>query len=550
MLSVLSCTVNDLRDTSPAPEKADLIEGNWALVDKDSTSNTIYGFFQGKIFLYASNEYHFYCDETLWNCSEDDFVMYNHGPFSIVNDTLVIGNRRYSLGRISIDDNILTIGPSTFHKLAGLSPTSHERQRHITSVELEKHELVMNLGSSTALDVTVKPDWAVDKRIIWTSLDPDAVKVSADGVFSALAVTDTPVAVVASSFFMEKTDTCYVSVRANLSEAGRANCYIVSKEGKYCIDASVRGNSSEKITNAAYADVIWVTACSSQAPTRESIVGQCLYDINEKLIWFEAGKTAGNALVALFDNNGTILWSWHIWVCPGYDPLKTAKVYYNNAGTVMDRNLGALSADHEGSLNLTCGLYYQWGRKDPFSGLAGSACSATAFTEDFQWKTEAVDRNTGTIEYSVVNPTTFLKPSGDGTDWIFYSSGESEDFSRWQGGMKTKYDPCPAGWMVPDYNLWSSAMTGNPSFETYGINATGHLSADAGVWYPASGYVKDYKNEAPVTGIGAVWAAALPGSSQNLSSSRSAFMFDAVNRTWPVPRMQPSYGLSVRCVKE
>jgi hypothetical protein len=61
------------------------------------------------------------------------------------------------------------------------------------------------------------------------------------------------------------------------------------------------------------------------------------------------------------DADGVILWSWHIWLVQDQIGYNT---YANNAGVLMDRNLGATSAIEYDSG--TIGLLYQWGRKDPF----------------------------------------------------------------------------------------------------------------------------------------------------------------------------------------
>lgn len=60
-----------------------------------------------------------------------------------------------------------------------------------------------------------------------------------------------------------------------------------------------------------------------------------------------------------------ILGSWHIWSsAEGWND----HVYANNAGTMMDRNLGATSAEC-GNVG-TIGLFYQRGRYSPFMATA------------------------------------------------------------------------------------------------------------------------------------------------------------------------------------
>ena len=88
------------------------------------------------------------------------------------------------------------------------------------------------------------------------------------------------------------------------------------------------------------------------------------------------GKGKGNAVVA-FKVDGTIYWSWHIWVT---DNPENGNVYSqgsetNISGTpfavqYMDRNLGATSGGFLGNQwQKSGGLMYEWGRKDPFPSL-------------------------------------------------------------------------------------------------------------------------------------------------------------------------------------
>ena len=102
-----------------------------------------------------------------------------------------------------------------------------------------------------------------------------------------------------------------------------------------------------------------------------------------------AAKGGGNGMIAAYDANDAILWSWHIWVTD-YNPDATGNetvlepstkrkqkyAYRNDISSLpmMDRNLGALEgytsvpAD-EIAKSRTNGLHYQWGRKDPFPPL-------------------------------------------------------------------------------------------------------------------------------------------------------------------------------------
>ena len=91
----------------------------------------------------------------------------------------------------------------------------------------------------------------------------------------------------------------------------------------------------------------------------------------------DRSKGEGNAILA-YKINGTIYWSWHVWVTdnPGlsdYAQVHPTPNYKNRDinGTVfelkfMDRYIGATSSDFLGNQwNKSGGLLYQYGRKDP-----------------------------------------------------------------------------------------------------------------------------------------------------------------------------------------
>ena len=105
------------------------------------------------------------------------------------------------------------------------------------------------------------------------------------------------------------------------------------------------------------------------APAVGDLVKNVSYSNGE--ITFRATDRKGNAVIAAKDAAGNILWSWHIWLTD--QPVE--HVYKNNAGTVMDRNLGATSAT-PGDIG-ALGLLYQWGRKDPFLGSSSISSNTT-----------------------------------------------------------------------------------------------------------------------------------------------------------------------------
>ncbi|MGN1210239.1 MAG: family 16 glycosylhydrolase, partial [Candidatus Cryptobacteroides sp.] len=196
---------------------------------------------------------------------------------------------------------------------------------------------------------------------------------------------------------------------------------------------------------------------------------------------FNNAVNGSNAVVAMKGTDGEVLWSWHIWFTD-YNPdnildRTSGKVenglVHKYKGTMwegsgiysdkymMDRNLGARlvgysSAKYPSASNLYdyFGLYYQFGRKDPFptEGISAGLSAVTAPV---------------TIEEGVLNPGTFYT-SSSASDWID-NGGNCLDL--WAGKSdivleKSPFDPCPSGWRVPicylsdDYgsvrlNTWS-----------------------------------------------------------------------------------------------
>ena len=145
--------------------------------------------------------------------------------------------------------------------------------------------------------------------------------------------------------------------------AAPSNCYLLSKKDTYYrIDALHRGETSETLPTASV-KLIWQTA------------GKPLQYValHDGKISFLVGANddgelkEGNALLGAYDAAGELIWSWHVWVT-AYDPEKDATVYGDY--TVMNRNLGALNNANASAAEIlsSYGMYYQWGRKEPFAG--------------------------------------------------------------------------------------------------------------------------------------------------------------------------------------
>lgn len=297
----------------------------------------------------------------------------------------------------------------------------------------------------------------------------------------------------------------------NLSASGTANCYIVSSAGEYKFNASVKGNSNESVGSPASVEVLWETFGTSEVPS----VGDLVYSVSlqDGFIHFSATDNKGNALIAVKDSEGTILWSWHIWCTDA--PLE--QEYKNDAGIMLDRNLGATGATIQH--NESAGLLYQWGRKDPMIGSLTDSWmyNHTAFVGKGLEVVRA-DENTGTIDYAIKHPTTFISFSKPNTnyDWL-YTGTKTCDNTRWTS-IKTIYDPCPSGWRVPDgagSSIWQIANNNFSVYNSYGfvyykysgVGSNNRAGVDCsegfgnyGVfWYPVTGELQLV--ESPYNGL-------------------------------------------------
>lgn len=254
-----------------------------------------------------------------------------------------------------------------------------------------------------------------------------------------------------------------------LSNPECANCYMVStgivgetEYARFKIQRGVNGGSFEESPYELHgvptgtphsADVLWESNGTVELTEVGSVVDPEI-DIHNGYIYFQTPDSdkSGNAVIALRDENGDILWTWHIWRFNN-----TGTSYYDNYGYgYMNCNLG-----HVGE---TEGLMYQWGRKDPFLGTAWDSDrqKPVAITSTLTWP-EPVPSDTrfvSQVSYTVSNPTTFITANSINDHWFYLSSLPSEGYGVWYSDLnkKSDFDPCPPGYKVPsvDYQLLSS----------------------------------------------------------------------------------------------
>ncbi len=326
----------------------------------------------------------------------------------------------------------------------------------------------------------------------------------------------------------------------NLSAKGTANCYIVSRSGDYAIK-TVKGNSYESVGAVKSVEVLWESFGTTSAPKVGDLIKSVSYRDGYITLQTADVYKEGNAVIAAKDAAGKILWSWHIWLTD--QPGKC--VYANNAGTMMDCNLGATSATpgEVGAL----GLLYQWGRKDPFLGSSSISSSVEA-KSTITWPSAVSSSSSrGTISYATEHPTTFITYNDANCDW-YYSGTSSIDNTRWQS-TKTIYDPCPVGWRVPDGDnngVWNKAGFDHQSYDSSGEGMLfGSGISSPATWYPAAGYRHgNGRSMNFVGGCGNYWSVTPDGYSAYF------LYFDGSGFVYPTNSNHRAGGRSVRCLQE
>lgn len=270
-----------------------------------------------------------------------------------------------------------------------------------------------------------------------------------------------------------------------------ANCYIISKPGRYLIPTYIGNNTTDGTHSGTTAELITLNGTntiSKQQLTLDEDSGRhyIQFDVNIHNINGETLSptevTGGNHLLVL-KNGNDVVWSWHLWMCEDESRPDKEDFQHTYPGTeaiVMNRALGATTnigiqqnLPLIGAINLTQwtdGFYYQWGRKDPMMPQTA--------------------QSNGSYAASIQNPR------------VFYSDWDA-DGAGWSTDSKTVNDPCPPGYKVPSNQIWresESTSTGMEdimeglsnyisSFDGYPYNLGVGLDMTLNIVYPYKSYL-------------------------------------------------------------
>ena len=304
-----------------------------------------------------------------------------------------------------------------------------------------------------------------------------------------------------------------------VDEDGPANCFITPVTyGVYSFDATVIGNGVDGIVaetrgnpdgrsgvfteeieryhfkNGMGEDIsvsknVGITPKSAKLiwQDQENLISQVSFNTTTNRVEF-LSNGAGNGIIAVYDKSdpnaedANVLWSWHIWCTEKPDIIElglptNGEKYSGKNYKIMDRDLGA-TTNIPDKLT-TCGLGYQWGRKDPFIGMASfytytsldnlepkNAPMYNVRGTKQELKEEMSNESTGTIEYAIKHPNVFIRAS---SDWLYYKEmfgnqylWGNNPYSRYKmvdiETMKTIYDPCPAGYKISPPDVYGAFL--------------------------------------------------------------------------------------------
>lgn len=383
---------------------------------------------------------------------------------------------------------------------------------------------------------------------------------SGTGKSYAYEVSETGVSPVSTSRKEKMNVRCIVENSApvvyNLDENQSASCHLIENPGYYRFDAQTLGNgvrgfnvvlsqgniSVVYIDNGYHPDPIvkvdvlswqgdvttgsdYMTFSSVEHSTDEietacpvkMLDGGVLTEGNAYYYISNDTFASGNVILAGYDSNDNIVWTWHIWLVPG----GVGEEKWGNY-TVLDRNLGATwrpaspSEVNADNMNATVGFYYQWGRKDPFpmTSSDGSLYAPMYLKNNGVWTkvTEISFQNAATIDESVRKPYVYF----NGTDYwqtswtnVIGTSLPLRNIWGYTGVegtigdtfVKTMWDPCPAGYKVGSHEVVSGWNTGanneygQQSMQVSTVSQSYGMYMEAGTnstskWLPKTGRIQ------------------------------------------------------------
>ena len=343
-------------------------------------------------------------------------------------------------------------------------------------------------------------------------------------------------------------DLSYRDIFGNLKDKQEtANSYVISKPGNYCFpliygcgimngsDNKISYTRQQRLSQSDFYDYLDKIINNPEINYKGEKVRIISWDNSREVIRdikivkdyihlsiSNIPEHGGNYILALFDNDEKIIWSWHIW-------LWDKKLENINIGDhkLLNTNLASRYDSHGKLWN----WYYQCGRKDPLCYLE---------------RMINIRKCAKSVGQSIQNPNTFFTNDYyNNSNWVkiefFYNYWNARCYKDCleEPVDKTIYDPCPPGYTVPGYGVFYELREDKWDDKRKGWLFKG------GIFFPASGfryYDCGVISYCSIGNSGLYWSA---GQTTNAGAGLLRFDNNTINSLYRSPR---SYGYSVRPV--
>ena len=317
----------------------------------------------------------------------------------------------------------------------------------------------------------------------------------------------------------------------------------------------------------------------------------------------------GNAVVAVTNATGTVMWSWHLWFTPKSSLKKIPFTSEGSTYNFMTDNLGWKYTKWTGGLKREVvvkieqqaetgekktatitlkqapgnnvregyGSLYQWGRKDPLPGTDNFYPNTAPnigykFNDGYVIVGDQVADYTNpaniqrmekrTIGLSIREPGIMLPKVGGGklswtnhqyiNLWSADNDKMYESETPIKNGVKTIYDPSPVGFKVPDAYAFKDLSKGVAVWEN---GYTLKVDNDKDIYFQAGGYRDG--NDGKIKGVGGYamyWASAALIHGTGGPGFAFRALMTSVKFSMPITDPEGfgtrSYGLGVRPIAE
>lgn len=495
-------------------------------------------------------------------------------------------------------------------------------------------------GVTWGKETKVKPKWLSLGKIegkgnYTTTGESGSATVTKEGITDRLAIYNkvlqdaTPKGSAGSPYDLSKHD-----FKGNATQRNTANSYLISAPGYYKIPlvygnaikngsnntssyqtANSGSNILQKFKDHAGKDITspYINVQNSSNPATEAFIVWTDHDgfiIDESSLSVTGSGqnsyvnfhvpaneiTNCNAVIAVNNASGTIMWSWHLWF-DHKEVLETVKctnrqgkdyyftkqtlgfAYSKWEGTTYDKNRvvrvkfeqtvgqktsgkqhATITIEQEpGSVKEISSTLYQFGRKDAFPGNDHYPLyysSTYAHPNPYVYFIQNGGSNMS-VTNGILNPMFFYNSGYWDKRYYQYNLWSMNNTTTGYNDnsvVKTIYDPCPAGFHMPASNAFTGFTKNDQDSRSmnvsgardYGWNFNNKISSpDAIVYFPAPGFRQLYNGSMGGVGNSCYYWSAVPS-----SKSHGCILYFDIENVAPQDKSHRALGASIRPVSE